>query len=86
MNWDEKAEDAAQPFGDCRAHDMRFVHGAEWQREQLLSPESVSKAAISLCRHEYPLEEDFHYHWENFNSLYIEKATTALAATLLRED
>ena len=95
MNWDEKAKQNAIWCGynslalgvaEAKGIQTVYTHAARWQREQLLSQESVRKAAISLCRHDYPLTEDFQYHWENFNSLYIEKATTALAATLLGEE
>lgn len=93
VNWDEVAEEAAQPFGDCRSHDMRFVHGAQWQREQLRTPEAVERIAEAMFEADGEDIEDFekigrptfsNLHKEG-RDYYRERAERAIAA-LLGED
>lgn len=62
MNWDELAEEAAQPFGDCRSHDMRFVHGARWQRERIR--ECFSNYPDPRCD-EHPDGDPISCGWKN---------------------
>jgi len=56
VSWDEKAREYAEsrtyehlPPGENSRHAVGVVRGARWQREALLSDETIERAARTMC-------------------------------------
>lgn len=72
MNWDDKAN-------------MRFVLGAKWQRDQLLTKDAIERVARGIHDHECACGDlNNEEYGEDGTEYFIDKAKAAINA-LLRE-
>ena len=82
MNWHEKAEDSTAGLG-YKTADEAWAHvaGARWQREALLSEESIERAARGIHASH---DRGWHFDAEDHavQDEYRDMARVALAAAL----
>ena len=96
MNWDEKAEDYAVAHhtyeyltpDENAYYTSGFVRGARWQRDALLSDESVERAAKELFYGD--VDPDLDVTWatahEGVRAEYLAMARNALTAAIGDDD
>ena len=94
MTWDEKAADAAIEYAKPQMRPVQtvsdhmadaFHEGARWQREALLSDESVERAARALYetdRAEYDGDKPWPPRPHFIEDMYRERARAALTAAI----
>ena len=98
MTWDEKAADAAIEYAKPQMRPVQtvsdhmadaFHEGARWQREALLSDESVERAARALYetdRAEYDGDKPWPPRPHFIEDMYRERARAALTAAIGDDD
>ena len=91
MNWDEQSDRAAiRHYSDWCPDGIQEAHrrGARWQREALLSDETIERAARSLFYGD--IDPDLDVTWatahEGVRAEYLEVARVALTAAIGDDD